>query len=74
MKDMDGLMVSYMIHKAKPGRDIYAALCEKYQLTPSESIFFDDRAENVQGAIDFGMDSELVTDAESFRKRLEEFI
>ena len=26
------------------------------------------------GAIDFGMDSELVTDAESFRKRLEEFI
>ncbi|MDD6551778.1 MAG: HAD family phosphatase [Lachnospiraceae bacterium] len=74
MKDMDGLMVSYMIHKAKPGRDVYAALCDKYQLIPSESIFFDDRAENVQGAIDFGMDSEQVTTEESFVKRLKEFL
>ena len=74
MKDMDGMMVSYMIHKAKPGREIYAALCEKYTLNPSETIFFDDRAENVQGAIDFGMDAEQVTDQESFIKRLSEFL
>lgn len=74
MKDMDGMMVSYMIHKAKPGREIYEALCEKYSLDPAESIFFDDRAENVQGAIDFGMDSERVTDEESFILRLNEFL
>lgn len=74
MKDMDGMMVSYMIHKAKPGREIYESLCEKYSLDPADSIFFDDRAENVQGAIDFGMDSERVTDEESFILRLNEFL
>ncbi len=72
MDDMDGAMVSYMIHKAKPDRDIYAALCEKYSLDPKESIFFDDRSENVEGARAFGMDSELVTDQTSFLIRLNE--
>lgn len=74
MNYMDGLMVSYMINKAKPSADIYKALCDKYSLKPEESIFFDDRAENVQGAIDFGMDSELVTDQDSFLKRLNFFL
>lgn len=55
MDDIDGLMVSYMIHKAKPAEDIYKALCDKYGLDRSESIFFDDRSENVEGAIKFGM-------------------
>ena len=57
MDDIDGLMVSYMIHKAKPAEDIYKALCDKYGLDRSESIFFDDRSENVEGAIKFGMKS-----------------
>lgn len=74
MEDMDGIMVSYMIHKTKPGRDIYAALCDKYSIDPAESIFFDDRAENVQGAVDFGMDSEIVTDQKSFCDRLRRFL
>ena len=74
MKDMDGYMVSYMINKAKPGHEIYQAICNKYSLIPSESVFFDDRAENVQGAIDFGMDSEIVKDEESFLFRLNELL
>ena len=57
MDDLDGLMVSYMIHKAKPAEDIYKALCDKYGLDRSESIFFDDRSENVEGAVKFGMKS-----------------
>ena len=57
MDDIDGLMVSYMIHKAKPAEDIYKALCDKCGLDRSESIFFDDRSENVEGAVKFGMKS-----------------
>ena len=57
LDDIDGLMVSYMIHKAKPAEDIYKALCDKYGLDRSESIFFDDRSENVEGAVKFGMKS-----------------
>ena len=48
MNDIDGLIVSYMVHKAKPDQAIYAAICEKYELNPSECLFFDDRLENVQ--------------------------
>lgn len=39
MNDIDGLIVSYMVHKAKPDQAIYAALCEKYELNPSECLF-----------------------------------
>ena len=49
MNDIDGLIVSYMVHKAKPDPAIYAALCEKYELNPSECLFFDDRSGKCTG-------------------------
>lgn len=60
MEDIDGLMVSYMINVTKPDRRIYQALCDKYSLDKSKCLFFDDRQENVDGAINFGMDATLV--------------
>ena len=61
MKDIDGAMVSYMIHKMKPDFAIYQALCDKYSLDKSKCLFFDDRKANVDAAIAFGMNSTLVT-------------
>lgn len=61
MKDIDGAMVSYMIHKMKPDFAIYQALCDKYSLDKSKCLFFDDRKVNVDAAIAFGMNSTLVT-------------
>lgn len=55
MDDLDGMMVSYMIHKAKPDEIIYSSLCDKYNLNKSECIFFDDREENVEAAIKYGI-------------------
>lgn len=73
MDDIDGLMVSYMIHKAKPAEDIYKALCDKYGLDRSESIFFDDRSENVEGAIKFGMKSVKILSEQVLLDELERF-
>ena len=73
MDDIDGLMVSYMIHKAKPAEDIYKALCEKYGLDRSESIFFDDRSENVEGAIKFGMKSVKILSEQVLLDELDRF-
>ncbi|MBP3476785.1 MAG: HAD family phosphatase [Lachnospiraceae bacterium] len=70
MQDIDGLMVSYMIHQSKPDRAIYEALCDKYGLTPESCLFFDDRLENVQGARDFGMTAVHVTSQESLLEYL----
>lgn len=73
MKDIDGMMVSYMIHKGKPERDIYEALCDKYRLDRSECVFFDDRQENVSGAIQCGIKAELVTSKEGLLELLKEY-
>ena len=73
MDDIDGLMVSYMIHKAKPAEDIYKALCDKYGLDRSESIFFDDRAENVEGAVKFGMKSVKILSEQVLLDELDRF-
>lgn len=73
MDDIDGLMVSYMIHKAKPAEDIYKALCDKYGLDRSESIFFDDRSENVEGAVKFGMRSVKILSEQVLLDELDRF-
>lgn len=73
MDDIDGLMVSYMIHKAKPAEDIYKALCNKYGLDRSESIFFDDRSENVEGAVKFGMKSVKILSEQVLLDELDRF-
>lgn len=74
MNDIDGLIVSYMVHKAKPDPAIYAALCEKYELNPSECLFFDDRLENVQAAISYGMQAKQVLSKEGLAEDLEEIV
>lgn len=64
VEDMDGGIVSYMVHVNKPDRGIYEALFEKYGLNPSECLFFDDREENIEGAKALGMDGIVVTGEE----------
>ena len=73
MDDIDGLMVSNMIHKANPAEDIYKALCDKYGLDRSESIFFDDRSENVEGAVKFGMKSVKILSEQVLLDELDRF-
>lgn len=73
IKDMDGMMVSYMINCNKPDKKIYEALINKYGINPKESIFFDDKLENVKGAIACGIDSVQITSEEFLLSKLKEF-
>ena len=70
MTDMDGVLVSYMIKKAKPSPEIFAELCKRFGLVPEECLFFDDREENVQGAISFGIPAKLVVSAKGLEEDL----
>lgn len=74
MNEIDGLMVSYMIHKAKPDKAIYEALFDKYALDKSESIFFDDREENVEGAVKFGIKAVRIFSEEVLLDELDKFL
>lgn len=71
--DADGIVVSYQIHKAKPEKEIYLYLFEKYNLEPAECIFFDDRLENVEASNKLGMRSVQVTSKEMLLKELNNF-
>ena len=50
----DGGVASCEVHINKPDPRIYKALLDKYQLKAGESVFIDDRLENVQAAFRVG--------------------
>ena len=50
----DGGVASCEIHVNKPDPRIYQALLDKYGLKASESVFIDDRQDNVQAAFELG--------------------
>ena len=67
---VDGMVVSGKVKLLKPDRAIYEALMEKYGLKPEECVFFDDRAENVEGAIKCGLNGIVFTDFEAAQAKL----
>lgn len=74
MDDLDGMLVSYMLHLTKPQPEIYEALMHQYDLRPEECLFFDDRPENVEGALAVGISAELVTGRKMLAGRLDELL
>ena len=51
----DGGVISCDLHHNKPEPEIYAALIEKYALTPGRTLFIDDTLANVEGAMRMGI-------------------
>ena len=54
-KLFDGVFVSALHHTVKPEREIYAKFLSEYGLKAEECFFIDDKEENVEGAINAGM-------------------
>lgn len=54
-KITDGEMVSYMVGAVKPDRKIYEELINRFELDPVETVFFDDRLDNIEGAKKHGI-------------------
>lgn len=68
----DGGVFSCDVHLLKPDRAIYEEICKKYDLVPSECIFIDDRKENVDAAIEYGMEAIQFKGYEFTDKQLKE--
>ena len=54
-----GIVVSSDIHMLKPNEDIYNYILNKYKLKAEESLFIDDREENVEGAKKVNINGEV---------------
>ena len=55
LPEMDGGILSYQDQLIKPSPEIYRLFLKRYGLKAEECVFIDDREENVQGAINVGM-------------------
>lgn len=54
-ENFEGEVISCEVGVVKPSPNIYEILLERYALNPAETIFIDDRIENVAAAEAFGM-------------------
>lgn len=65
---VDGGVYSYEVNICKPDKMIYKILLEKYGLIPTETVFFDDRLDNVESAIKLGIHGIRFTTLEEAKK------
>ena len=72
LSDVDGRVISAHVKLSKPDPKIYELILEKYGLEPSETVFTDDLAINVQAAKDAGIFAIQFTDLASFKKQFED--
>lgn len=65
---VDGYVVSAVEKLIKPDHQIYKTLINRFNLKPEESVFIDDRLENVQGAVETGLKGiQFTTKEETFK-------
>lgn len=65
---VDGGVISYEVKSVKPEPGIYEALLAKYRLKAEESVFLDDRADNITAAEQLGFHGIVV---ESYQQAAE---
>lgn len=73
-KFVDGMVVSGKVKCIKPDARIYQEILNKYSLNPAESVFIDDRLENVVGAKAQGIHGIQFTNIEDVKSKLEHLL
>jgi 2-haloacid dehalogenase len=68
----DGVVISGDVGAIKPDPRMFEHLVVEHGLEPSESVFIDDRADNVEAAIELGFRAIQFVDAADLRRALED--
>ena len=75
LKHFDGLVMSAEIGIVKPSFEIFDYLCKTYNLSPEETVFVDDRRDNIEGAEKYGIHGYLFDgDVNKLRDYLESIL
>ena len=69
----DGVVISGSIGLAKPDPKIFLHLLTQFGLEPRETLFIDDKASNVQGALDAGIYALRFENPRQLEKALETY-
>jgi 2-haloacid dehalogenase len=67
---LDAILLSSEVNVCKPHPEIYKILLKRYRLLPNESVFIDDRQENVDAAKRLGIHGILFQTAQQVREDL----
>lgn len=59
LKEADGCIFSAYLGITKPDHRIFAHMCEKFGINPSEAVFVDDNGNNIKSSIEFGLNGYL---------------
>lgn len=70
IEDFDVLIWSYQHHMVKPDPEIYHLLLEKLGTAPDETLFLDDKMENIEGARGLGIKGIQFSTVEQLRQDL----
>lgn len=72
---IDGCVFSAKCGMVKPNVDIFEHLCSKFELSPKETLFIDDRIDNIEGAKKAGIAGYVFDgDAKKLRAYLDELL
>lgn len=71
---LDGYLISHQVHMIKPHRDIFEAFLKKFDVTPGECVFVDDKQKNIDGAKSVGMCGILFKNAGQLKADLEKLL
>jgi 2-haloacid dehalogenase len=69
---LDGVVVSGTEKAAKPDHAIFEIAVSRTGFEAADLVFVDDKAHNVDAAVEFGLDGILFTDAEELRQKMRE--
>ena len=69
----EGIVISSRINMVKPEIQIYEHLLDRYQLSPSDTLFIDDLQENLVAASSIGIQTIRFTDPAQCRRALVDF-
>mgnify|MGYP001304470038 FL=1 len=74
LKDFDGMIISGDIKLVKPDKKIFELAIEKFNLTPNETIFIDDRIENINSAQNLNFKTVHLNDPKRIKAKINELI
>lgn len=69
-KFVDGAVYSFEVGSNKPNGKNYTTLLNKYNLIPEETIFIDDKLENIEMAKNFNIHAILFTNLEDLKNKI----
>lgn len=73
-QEFDGKVVSCYCHLMKPEREIYELLVQEYSLEEKDSVFVDDKIENIQAAEALGITGIHLPVQKELKEKLKKFL